>query len=1046
MGKIGPLKSHEIADAILQFGFRLSVWWPKYRPSPVKGQVYIRSMPELQSVFPAPPPSAKPVPGEHFLTPTIADRIIMELMCACDPQAFLPSATSAAITSSIPAYGCQYDCLAVAYGRLSRTADILSALQESNRGPLTSEQKADAVASIGVLKDLIVSYLTLLLQEPTVFPLPTGLSQVEAAVSVPERLVLYAYPSVFLSTTTSSGSGSGSDDDNDSIFGVPGKEIMHSVLSNAASSSSDVLKGAVAGSVRAIMRAARGVPSVERICAVDRAFVELVGHAGVPDAVAGLPEWLGANPGSGAQLEETSVLGTLFGMSCAGRMGPLGRDRLQEFRDITAARRGDVALEKRSLYGRMEAHQALLLAAVKAFFKASPRTEEAVLAWMAAALNANAERAKARHDERLLSTHGMLLNLLGVLLMIAQSLATQVPHIQRSYLAASRRLDLRQETRIATSHEEFLATVSNTADAARLRSAGAADLSIRNDIATTASETPNRQTECFFLTMRCFHLAFTCALRTVESIHDAIRRNPSAAASAVPLLRTSATIETYLESEHLLGLAGIFWSIFTRWALSIVCPPPPSQQSTGVEYVAQVPLPNEVPLSFALLPESTIRDVAVYVRHAARINRLLIPVSKINDIMNFFVCFIASRAYVKEFAVRKDLLDALISLIPTRRDAASRVLDDDVFCSHPLSKRFLVPALIRFSVDAEFTGSSSQFYDKLNYRLEAQALYTHLLAIPDYSRAFAAYVAAHINGGNNKDDEDAEAITKFAMYTLNDINFLFEETLENAQHAQALRAEAAKSSAAAADPTTAENISDTRRRAQTTMFMLSKNIAFLLLLIRTSPAPFTASDAVFRLVSDMSVFSLQKLALHAASLSPTGTDSYDFDPAALCASIAEVAAKFADDARFASFCAQNAGFTEELVDATAALISPRGYCETKAAAALKSLWARVVELRASQNTDDDIDIDEDDVPDDYLDTISGEILANPVKLPSGNIIDVTTADKILINDSLDPFSRLPFTKEDLVPLPDLKAQIEAFKKDYRASHAKKKEDGDVEMS
>ena len=77
-----------------------------------------------------------------------------------------------------------------------------------------------------------------------------------------------------------------------------------------------------------------------------------------------------------------------------------------------------------------------------------------------------------------------------------------------------------------------------------------------------------------------------------------------------------------------------------------------------------------------------------------------------------------------------------------------------------------------------------------------------------------------------------------------------------------------------------------------------------------------------------------------------------------------------------------------------------------------------------------------------------EILANPVKLPSGNVIDAATADKILINDSLDPFSRLPFTKEDLVPLPDLKAQIEAFKKDYRASHAKKSNDndGDVDMS
>lgn len=1003
MGKIGPLAAHEISDIIFQLSLHLKIWWPKYRPAPNVGGS-IRSMPEILTIFPAPKPNEKPSTeeGPFFLTKTIADRVIIETLCNYNIQDFFLSFSSA--RNSVKGFGCQYDYLAYAYANLCNIDKIYTTIQESNRFPLTDEQKMIANHTIELLKGLIISYLSLLLQEPEVFTIPSSLNVSDVVVNVPKRVMLYAFPQMF------------PEGNSGTLFpDVAGKEILRRIMEFSVENSHECLLKVVEASVTALMGAAKNVTSFNDIMVVDSMFASLVSYKGVPEAMVELPQWMGTNSSSGLMLELTSILGVLFGMSCTLSNSPVSNAALEEFRDLETAKMSDVAAIKKSMYSRMEHHHTQLLAFVKAFFKASPRTEEAVLNWIAAVLNSNAERSKSKHDNRILSSPGLLFNLLVVLLMISQSLKDHIGNIQRSYLSCSKRLDLHNETRIATSLNEYLSVMENSANAARLRTLAGSDakLTIKNDIDT--SEVPNRHSECFFLTMRCFHLAFTCSVDEIKQIRQAYSYSQGTP-RATQLLKISAVLEVFAESEHLLGLAGIFWSIFTRWALAIVCP----SKKQGVEYDACVPLPSEVPLSFALIPESTITDIAVYVKYTAQINKLLIPVSKINDIMNFLVCFIASRSYVKEFAVRKNLLDALISLVPNGKDAGSLIIED-VFCSHQLSKRYLIPALIRFSTDAEFTGSSSQYYDKFNYRIEAQILYKHVLQFPDYKQCFASYVAS---------PDEPEVVAKFAKYIVDDINYMFEEALENAQRVQSLTKEIAKNSRAASDPTMNENLSEAKDRLKNIMFMLTQNIEFLLLVVRISVAPFTSSETALRSVSNMATFSLQKLSLNSSSLLSIGDSRYDFNPATLRASISEVIAKFTEIDQFASLCAENPGFTDELIETTASLISPRGYVEARVANVLLDFNKKVAEVRASN--DDDIDLDPDEAPEEYLDPISGDIMKNPVYLPSKNIVDQSTVDSLLMNDPTDPYTRLAFTKDDIVPVPELKEKIEAYIKEQKA--------------
>jgi ubiquitin conjugation factor E4 B len=78
----------------------------------------------------------------------------------------------------------------------------------------------------------------------------------------------------------------------------------------------------------------------------------------------------------------------------------------------------------------------------------------------------------------------------------------------------------------------------------------------------------------------------------------------------------------------------------------------------------------------------------------------------------------------------------------------------------------------------------------------------------------------------------------------------------------------------------------------------------------------------------------------------------------------------------------------------------------------------------------------------------GTLIIDPVKLPSGNIVDRSIITRHLLNSQTDPFNRQPLTEEDLkpgkipsfdlvksplialfLPVPELKEKIAAWKKE-----------------
>jgi U-box domain len=75
-----------------------------------------------------------------------------------------------------------------------------------------------------------------------------------------------------------------------------------------------------------------------------------------------------------------------------------------------------------------------------------------------------------------------------------------------------------------------------------------------------------------------------------------------------------------------------------------------------------------------------------------------------------------------------------------------------------------------------------------------------------------------------------------------------------------------------------------------------------------------------------------------------------------------------------------------------------------------------------------------DPPDDFLDCLTYELLADPVCLPSSRQhVERAVILRSLLDDGRDPLSRAPLAVADLLEAPELRRRIEAWKAERRAA-------------
>ncbi|KAJ2661237.1 Ubiquitin conjugation factor E4 [Coemansia sp. RSA 1200] len=479
----------------------------------------------------------------------------------------------------------------------------------------------------------------------------------------------------------------------------------------------------------------------------------------------------------------------------------------------------------------------------------------------------------------------------------------------------------------------------------------------------------------------------------------------------------------------------------------------------------------------------------------------------------FVVVFLARPAYVSNPYMKAKLVDILhmLTYCDPREDSdyvdtnEARSLEQPAVHLHPsisqfqscldhsaLSRRFLVPALLRFYVDIEQTGSSSQFYDKFNIRYylarTLRALWARAPLYVEATKSFflqsvdsscdsigssGAQLAEAANGAGTTTGSfkrDQQVIEEFVARLMTDTTYLLDESLSQLitiRDTEKRQAEIAAGGGGSGQQTTAESgadesrdlahrLQESERIARSYVSLAHETVHMLAFLTRLVPKPFQAGEVVGRLAAMLN-YNLKQLAgPKCSNLRVRNMSSrFAFNPRVLLSELisvyvhlglpAVVVGESDDDATRHSEERKAAGAADAAaIDrfVTAVVEDDRSYSATlfeeaysilerrslKTTESLGRLRLFAQKCKAAKVDTRVIEFLEAQAPDSYLDPLLASLMTDPVRLPtSGNVMDRAAIKGQLLSDPRDPFNRAPLTADMLVPLPELRKEIQDWR-------------------
>ena len=193
------------------------------------------------------------------------------------------------------------------------------------------------------------------------------------------------------------------------------------------------------------------------------------------------------------------------------------------------------------------------------------------------------------------------------------------------------------------------------------------------------------------------------------------------------------------------------------------------------------------------------------------------------------------------------------------------------------------------------------------------------------------------------------------------------------------------------------------------------------------------TDVAAAALSGLLVFALANLVgVPSLRLKVPAPAQYGFDALQLFAWAARATAALADCPAFVESAARNPLATPAVFQhAYRKLRQYRVLADRAALARFEGFAQRVGELDTAWL--------DGDHPDDFVDPISGALMLDPVRLPSGNGVDRATLDRLLVDSPLDPFTRLPMRPADVHPDTALRDRIAAYVSNLKQQQQQQKE-------
>ncbi|KAJ6031253.1 hypothetical protein N7540_001985 [Penicillium herquei] len=716
-----------------------------------------------------------------------------------------------------------------------------------------------------------------------------------------------------------------------------------------------------------------------------------------------------------AQFEKVTLLGPWF------RLSPLQANVTMSYFSSPKTRDQAYILNaQRSLRMTQQLVSSDLLDVINHMIRASKEARDRVLDWFATALNINHKRRAMQVDPEHVASDGFMFNLTTCLDQLCEPFMdasfTKIDRIDADYLHRDSRIDMRDETKINADQHESDAFYSKKAEG-----------------------TSNFITEIFFLTVAAHHYGSESLTSKLEQLEKDLRHMESTitkfelerhrwAGNPMQLRVFEQALKKYKDKLDL-GLAlkyslqgvlfddqwqarsMLFMRYVTVWLLRLV-----SGKNFPKEKIT-LPLPEQQPEVFSCLPEYFLDDIVSNFKFIMWCMPQIITATQGDELVMLCIAFLESSGYIKNPYLKAGLVSILFRGTWDRPGGARGVLVD-LLNSMSFANENLLHAVMKFYIEAEHTGTHTQFFDKFNIRYEIFQIIKCIWPNTLYREKLSIQASQNL-----------DFFVQFVNLLLNDVTYVLDESFGAFKTINTTQQELARDGNSM-DPATRqqkeEHLASAQRSAKSYMQLTNETVAMLKLFTEALADSFTMPEIVQRL-ADMLDYNLDAMVgPKSLDLRVQNLQEYGFNPRALLSEITDVYLNLMSKQNFITAVARDGrSYKPENFKNAADILRKWSLKSPEEMRRWNQLQIKVKEAKAE---DDQIEEDLGEIPDEFLDPLMYTLMEDPVILPSSRMsIDRATIRSHLLSDPHDPFNRVPLTMEDVIPDTELKAKIEAFK-------------------
>lgn len=726
---------------------------------------------------------------------------------------------------------------------------------------------------------------------------------------------------------------------------------------------------------------------------------------------------------SGPSLERDSLLGPALRLSCFADASPaICKEFYSETKDRERISTAHSTLRS-TLSSVHNIHFKLFNNLIRA---EGSKSREAVLAYWGNICEANKKRGAMRVKAKEVASDGFMVNLFELVMRFCEPFMdhkySKIDRIDAEYLRRQKRFQVSDLTRLNANESEAIKW---------------------SEEAGEISQPPNFITECYFIALRLLNLGPGKAIRSLNEKTDELRRlkkraneveQDRATWSATPqapqyeafLKRAKDEVskveaqllasECQLLDEDFVNRIVIFLSFTMTWLVRLA-----EEGGNHPQKMVSLPLKKEVPLLFRMLPEHIFEDVCDLLLFLGRYKPDSLSEPAKMDLVTFCTTFLSSGWLITNPFLKAKLAEILFyNVLPFGHSKTGVV--GDIINFHPLALQHLVPSLMSFWIEAESTGSHTQFYDKFNIRYHLSRIFKTVWNNAEHKERLNSVAIA-----------DDGRFVIFVNRLLNDVTFLLDDALEKLVELHGKQVE--MESALYANKTAQEKgefEGHLRSLEGQIKNMLEFGNEFLERLIdftgqegRTKDA-FMQSEIVGRLTS-MLDFNLDLLVgSKCQELKVKDPKKVGFQPRELLKKILKVYLNLGKREEFVkAIAADGRSYRKETFEKAIRISSKFMLYGGPELDDITQMVTKVEIVRLEEAEEEE---DLGDIPDEYLDPLMATLMTDPVQLPSSKaILDMSTIKSHLLSDASDPFNRVPLKIQDVIPVPDLKAAIRAFR-------------------